>query len=126
MKKSDHNHQVPLSERALELLKLQCKLPGAGYVWTTYNGAITPKATYLYLVRYMGITNATLHGFRASFSSWAYDQMDFPEKLVEKCLAHQSTKVISAYRRTDALERRRAIMEAWADYCCGTVRASNK
>jgi integrase len=59
----------------------------------------------------------TIHGFRASFSSWCYDKMEFPEQLVEKCLAHQSSKVISAYRRTDALERRREIMEAWAEYC---------
>jgi integrase len=116
MKKSDHNHRVPLCERALELLKLQCSLPGPGYVWTTYNGAMTPKAMYLYLTRYMGLPY-TIHGFRASFSSWCYDKMEFPEELVAKCLAHQSTKVIGAYRRTDALERRRGIMEAWASYC---------
>jgi integrase len=71
---------------------------------------------YLYLTRYMKVP-VTVHGFRASFSSWCYDT-GVPEELTEKSLAHQFGKVVSAYRRTDALERRREIMEKWAEFCC--------
>jgi integrase len=124
--KTGREHRVPLSSRPMELLGAQsCALSTQPHVlstqnptvWLSYTGRpITPKCMYHYLTRYMGV-RVTIHGFRASFSSWCYDKMDFPEELVEKCLSHQTTKVISAYRRTDALERRRAIMEVWADYC---------
>jgi integrase len=134
--KTEHDHRVPLSNRAVELLKHQPRYDfralralGEKYhqlfsdcVWSTYPGtSIGAKALYLQLTRYMKVPY-TIHGFRASFSSWCYDEKHYPEELVEKCLAHQSSKVISAYRRTDALERRREIMEKWADYCGGELK----
>jgi hypothetical protein len=46
--------------------------------------------------------------------------MLFPRDLVEESLGHQiGTAVERAYRRTDSFDRRRAIMQAWADFCCG-------
>jgi integrase len=116
--KMGHNHRVPLSEPALELLRQRIRQPGPGYVWCNRRGKpIGSKAIYLYLTRYMKV-DATIHGFRATFSSWCYDKMDFPAELVEKCLAHYPGEVVGAYRRTDALERRREIMEKWAAFCC--------
>src|SRR5262249_17050156 len=61
---------------------------------------------------------ATPHGFRSSFRDWAGNETQFPRELAETALAHVIGDLSEqAYRRSDALERRRALMEAWADFC---------
>jgi integrase len=61
----------------------------------------------------------TPHGLRATFRTWGEDT-GFPRDLLEESLGHQiGTAVERAYRRTDSFDRRRAIMQAWADFCCG-------
>ena len=61
----------------------------------------------------------TPHGLRATFRTWGEDT-GFPRDLLEESLGHQiGTAVERAYRRTDSFDRRRAIMHAWADFCCG-------
>jgi integrase len=63
----------------------------------------------------------TVHGFRSTFRDWAADETDFPRELAEAALAHTvGNKVENAYRRGDFLEKRRALMEAWAKYCSST------
>jgi len=58
------------------------------------------------------------HGFRSSFRDWCGDHTDFPRGLAEQALAHQAgDEVERAYRRMDALEKRRKLMEEWAAYC---------
>jgi integrase len=61
------------------------------------------------------------HGFRSTFRSWAEDETHFPRSLIEQAMGHQvGTEVERAYLRTDALEKRRVLMQAWADYVlCG-------
>jgi hypothetical protein len=64
------------------------------------------------------IENATVHGFRSSFRDWAGNVSNFPREVVETALAHViGDKAEQAYRRSDALEKRRKLMEAWAAYC---------
>ena len=61
----------------------------------------------------------TPHGLRATFRTWGEDA-GFPRDLLEESLGHQiGTAVERAYRRTDSFDRRRSIMKAWADFCCG-------
>ena len=61
----------------------------------------------------------TPHGLRATFRTWGEDA-GFARELLEEALGHQiGTVVERAYRRTDSFERRRAVMQAWADFCCG-------
>src|SRR5215212_2747604 len=61
----------------------------------------------------------TPHGLRATFRTWGED-VGFPRELLEEALGHQiGTAVERAYRRTDSFERRRTVMQAWADFCCG-------
>ncbi len=61
----------------------------------------------------------TPHGLRATFRTWG-DDAGFPRDLLEESLGHQvGTAVERAYRRTDSLDRRRAIMQAWANFCNG-------
>ena len=66
----------------------------------------------------MKIDGATVHGFRSSFRDWAGNSTDFPREVVETALAHViGDRAEQAYRRSDALEKRRKLMEAWAQYC---------
>ena len=70
------------------------------------------------MLRRMKIENATVHGFRSSFRDWAGNSTNFPREVVETALAHViGDKAEQAYRRSDALEKRRKLMEAWATYC---------
>jgi integrase len=69
-------------------------------------------------LRRMNADTATVHGFRSSFRDWAGNVSSFPREVVETALAHViGDKAEQAYRRSDALEKRRTLMEAWAGYC---------
>jgi len=69
------------------------------------------------LLRRMGRDNVTVHGFRSSFRDWAGDETHFPREVAEAALAHLvGDEAEQAYRRSDALTKRRALMQAWADY----------
>lgn len=62
----------------------------------------------------------TVHGFRSSFRDWVGDATNFSGELAEVALAHRvGSETEQAYRRSDALERRLAMMEAWSSYCYG-------
>jgi integrase len=64
----------------------------------------------------------TAHGFRASFRTWAEEVATIPHAVVEQAMGHQvGGKVERAYRRTDLLEKRRELMDAWARHCEGGV-----
>jgi hypothetical protein len=60
----------------------------------------------------------TVHGFRATFKTWATERSNFPRELVEAALAHVlEDKIEAAYQRGDMLEKRRRLMGAWAELC---------
>lgn len=62
--------------------------------------------------------SVTVHGFPSSFRDWAGNETHFPRELAEHALAHvHGDKAEQAYRRSDALEKRRKLMDAWAAYC---------
>jgi integrase len=68
------------------------------------------------------IDGATVHSFRSAFRDWAGNETNFPREIAEAALAHViGDKAEQAYRRGDALEKRRALMEAWANYCEPTL-----
>jgi integrase len=72
----------------------------------------------LALLKRMGRTDLTTHGFRSTFRDWAAETTDFPNELVEMALAHTiRNKAEAAYRRGNMLERRRALMNAWSVFC---------
>jgi integrase len=72
------------------------------------------------LLRRMQAAAVTVHGFRSSFRDWAGEQTSFPREVAEAALAHQTGDEIErAYRRCDALEKRRQLMEAWATFLSG-------
>ncbi|WP_419317007.1 tyrosine-type recombinase/integrase [Caulobacter sp. ErkDOM-E] len=64
--------------------------------------------------------DATPHGFRSTFRDWAGDETDAPREIAEQCLAHEiGGEVERAYRRGDALEKRRELMVLWSAHCDG-------
>jgi integrase len=70
------------------------------------------------LLERMNRTDLTVHGFRSTFRDWAAECTNFPNEVVEMALAHVvSNKVEAAYRRGDLFEKRRRLMDAWAEYC---------
>ena len=69
---------------------------------------------------YPARVNVTVHGFRSAFRDWCGEETDFPREVAEQALAHiVGNDVERAYRRGDALEKRRQLMEAWATYSAG-------
>lgn len=112
-------HRVPLTDRVIDLLDL---LRGTHEQWLFpgTSGCISDM-TMLKMVRDKGLT---VHGFRSSFRDWVGEATTFPEELAEHQLAHTiASKTERAYRRGDALERRRELMTAWERYCLGNTEA---
>jgi integrase len=116
--KGGHEHRVPLSERAVEILRIVEKVRIGELVFpsTKADRPLSGMAMEM-LLRRMGIENATVHGFRSSFRDWVGDATPFPRELAEAALAHVAGDATErAYRRSDALARRHKLMEAWARY----------
>jgi integrase len=121
--KANREHRVPLSRRTVAVL---CALPGpqAGpLVFPSVNSPHKPIAvTSLHRVldAGRGEAKATLHGFRSTFRDWAGDHADAPREIAEAALGHKvGDRAEQAYRRGDALQKRRALMEDWSRFCYG-------
>ncbi|QEA13553.1 tyrosine-type recombinase/integrase [Comamonas flocculans] len=113
--KAGREHRVPLSAAAVTLLK---KLPGVAdspYVFPGARGPLSDMSLTAVLRR-MNV-DCVPHGFRSSFRDWAAAG-NWPRELAELSLAHVTKgKVEAAYWRADALDKRRELMQAWAEYC---------
>jgi integrase len=117
--KAGREHRVPLSSRATAILRQLEKLKTGNFVFAgqARNKPLSNMAMEMVLRR-MKIEDATVHGFRSSFRDWAGNVSNFPREITETALAHViGDKAEQAYRRSDALEKRRRLMEAWAAYC---------
>lgn len=113
--KSKRVHRVPLPPRCLEILAGQREFGGV-YVFQQPTGKPLSNMAMPMLLRDMEQT-CTVHGFRSTFRDWAGDCTEFPRELVEAALSHIiGDKAEQAYRRGDALERRRALMGEWGAY----------
>ncbi len=117
--KAGHEHRIPLTDRAIEILSSLKKLPHQDYVFPgqSREKSLSSMAMSM-LLRRMGRTDITVHGFRSTFRDWASEQTSFPHETCEHALAHRiSDKAEAAYRRGDQFEKRRDLMEAWAAFC---------
>ena len=113
--KSGREHRVPLSTRAREVLAEAQKLDdGSGLLFPSPTGKALSNMTTSKLLNGSSI-DATMHGFRTSFRSWCAEN-DQSRELAEAALAHVVAGVEGAYMRSDLFERRRRLMQAWADY----------
>nr|WP_255720296.1 site-specific integrase [Acuticoccus kalidii] len=118
--KASRPHRVPLTDPAIAILEGQKKLPipfpGARL------GPLSDMAlTQLVRRRQPQGERFTVHGFRSSFRDWAGDETDHPREVAEAALAHVVGDASErAYRRADALAKRRLLMEDWAAFVCST------
>lgn len=116
--KGGKEHRVPLSDRAIALLE---KLPREDdnpylFVGPKRGGGLSNMALSSVLKR-MGRTDITVHGFRSCFRDWAAERTAYPNHVVEMALAHVvGNAVEAAYRRGDLLDKRRRLMNEWSRY----------
>ncbi len=115
--KAGVEHVVPLSDAAIAALKsLKPENAKPEDLVFAVGGAARSNMAMAMLLRRMGY-KITTHGMRSTFRDWAGDATKFPRDLVEQTLAHTiSDKVERAYRRGTAIERRRVLMQKWAEY----------
>lgn len=110
-------HSVPLSRDALQVWKQNARADQK-FVFRSQDGvSAMSENSMLAVLRDMNV-DATVHGFRSSFRDWAGEATDYPRELAEMALSHVvGNEVELAYRRGQAVERRRQLMEDWAAYC---------
>jgi integrase len=125
--KAREPHQVPLSPRAMEILNRRSRgrTSNTGFIFTNDGKKPLTDMTVSKALRSSGVERFTVHGFRSTFTDWAAEKTDFPKEVADKALAHKiPNPVEAAYRRTDFFEKRRALMNLWADHLEGGVTSS--
>lgn len=111
--------RVPLSTEAMATIEAAKKLSRDGYLFPSVRKGVISDATMSAYMRRNGLT-ARPHGFRATFRNWAEEVAGATEMVAETSLAHVvGGSVQRAYRTTDVLEKRRALMQRWADHLSG-------
>ena len=119
--KAKREHRVPLCGRAVEILEAARTLGDGrgGLVFPSQAGRPISITRLAKLLKEQGIA-AVPHGFRSSFRDWAAEQTDHPREVVEAALAHAvGNRTEAAYARSDLFERRRRLMDEWANYLKG-------
>ncbi len=118
--KSRREHRVPLSGRAREILaEAKAHAPRSELVFPSARGLVLPSFEFAGLLKALGV-GAVPHGFRSSFRDWAAECTDAPRAVMEAALAHAvRNRAEAAYARSDLFERRRDLMERWAEYLAG-------
>lgn len=123
--KAAKEHRVPLSSTARQLL-LDIG-PGDGFVFAGRSGDRPLSNMAMDMVLRRMEVDVTVHGFRSSFRDWAGEMTTTPREVAEAALAHTvGNSAEQAYRRGDALEKRRVLMETWARFCCSGSIANDK
>ena len=115
--KAGQEHRVPLSRAALAILENAAQYRDTtGFAFPGARSGPIAANTLSKLLRENGIA-AVPHGFRSSFRDWAAECTDAPREVAEMALAHiEGSATERAYRRTDLFEKRRELMQEWADY----------
>ena len=120
--KAKREHRVPLSGRALEILEeARKRLDDGGIVFRGAKGGRIHASMFSKLLRRLGIAG-TSHGMRSSFRDWC-SETGVAREVAEAALAHKvRSQAEAAYARSDLLDRRREVMQAWAAYLAGERR----
>jgi integrase len=123
--KAGRAHRVPLSARAVEILREmeQRRLSELVFPGTKPGRPLSVMALEMVLRRMK--VDVTVHGFRSAFRDWAGERTHFPREVAEAALAHLVGDAVErAYRRGDALEKRRKLMDAWASFLQQKARSN--
>src|SRR5262249_13623890 len=119
--KSGREHRVPLSLRAVKIVKSMHECRNDDFVFPGQKmGRPLSVMALEMMLRRMKIDGVTVHGFRSAFRDWSAECTNFTNEVCEAALAHVIKNTTeAAYRRGDLFDKRRELMEAWATYCCG-------
>jgi integrase len=117
--KGHREHRVPLCERAAVIVEELAKVRQGDLVFPGLKqGKPLSDMALGKLLSRMKVDAFTTHGFRSSFRDWCGESTTFPREVAEAALAHVvGDKTEAAYRRGDALAKRRKLMDAWGEYC---------
>jgi integrase len=120
--KAGREHEVPLSDRAVAILRAQKQRSTGALIFEgDREGSPISDTAMTKALRRASKDQSTLHGLRSSFRDWAGDMTSFPRDVAEAALAHViSDKTEAAYRRGTALQKRRSLMAEWERYLSGT------
>jgi len=122
--KSGREHRVPLSARALEIVRELQRSRHASHPFVFPGrkpGKPLSNMALLMVLRRLKRDDITVHGFRSSFRDWAAERTNIPRTVCEAALAHVlKNKTEAAYHRTDLFNRRRELMDLWAHFATGT------
>lgn len=128
--KAGKEHRVPLSDRALTIIKRQQDTSFCDYAFpssreskaSTVQGTPLSDMTLAAVLKRMGVA-AVPHGFRSTFRDWCAEQTDYPREVAEMALAHAiGNKVEAAYRRGDLFDKRKQLMQEWATYASSSTK----
>ena len=116
--KSKREHRVPLSPAAIGVLEVMKHYDGT-YVFPSHKrGSHLSNAAMLQVLKRLGRSDITVHGFRSTFRDWCAESTNYPADVAEMALAHMlRDKTEAAYRRGDLFDKRRRLMNDWARYC---------
>jgi integrase len=123
--KANKPHRVPLSPRTVEIIQEMRALKSNEFVFPGLKKGLSNMAM-LQLLKRMGSSELTVHGFRSSFRDWAAETTDYANEVVEMALAHTiKNQAEAAYRRGDLMEKRSQLMADWSSYCDqGDIRSN--
>ena len=111
-------HRIPLPARCIEILNLARQISkGSKYIFegTQANKPLSEN-TFNKLIKELNL-DVHVHGFRTSFRTWTQEKTNYPREIAETALAHSlKDKSEAAYARSDLLEKRAEMMEAWAQF----------
>jgi integrase len=115
--KMDQDHNVPLSQPALDILDEMSKGAQDELIFANADGQEFSENTMLAVLDRLGYGHITVHGFRATFATWAEECTEYPDGVREAALAHKyKDETTAAYQRGQKLEKRRALMNDWAAF----------
>jgi integrase len=113
-------HRVPLSAAAIAVLEKMAAVRASEYVFPGRPGRPIGEVALFAMLREIGRGDVTAHGMRSTFRDWIGNETSFPRELAEQALAHAvGNETEAAYRRSDALAKRRKLMDEWARHCEG-------
>jgi integrase len=118
--KMDQDHYVPLTKPALDILDEMANGAQSELIFTNPDGNEFSENAMLAVLKRLGYGHVTVHGFRATFATWAEECTDYPDGVHEAALAHKyKSETTAAYQRGAKLEKRRALMNDWATFIAG-------
>ncbi len=116
--KMDEDHSVPLSDPALAILDKMRDGSQSELIFPSGGDEPFSNMAMLAVLDRLGYGHVTVHGFRATFATWAEECTDYPDGVREAALAHKyKNETVAAYQRGAKLEKRRALMIDWANFC---------